>query len=125
MIKTEDAELIKFFDWVRWHENKYPAFGLIFHPENERKSSQAQGSIRKRKGVRKGMPDIIVPIPLLIGDMIISPGLVIELKTDKGKLSADQAKMLELFVDLKWRARVARSADDAIEILGRYMQGTL
>ncbi len=113
----EDAELIAFFDWVRWNEKKNPILKTIFHVENERKCTPAQGARRKRKGVRAGIPDIIVPIsrrPFC--------GLFIELKTDKGKVSKEQKEIMAMLYSLGHAVYIARSGKEAIDLVTNYLK---
>lgn len=105
-----------FFDWVRWQEKKNPLLKTIFHVENERKCTPAQGARRKRKGVRAGIPDIIVPIPR--GKYC---GLVIELKTKNGKISKEQKEMLTLYEQLGHCIAILYSAEEAITFLKWYI----
>lgn len=113
----EDAELIAFFDWVTWQSKKNPILQVIHHVENERRCTPQQGSRRKRKGVRAGIPDIVAPIPS--GDF---HGLYIEMKTEKGKLSVEQERMIRLLHGLGYCVRVAYSAKQAIDILEAYLK---
>jgi len=113
----EDAHLILFFDWLAWQTIKNPILEVVFHVENERKCTPRQGAYRKRKGVKKGIPDIICPIP-----RAEYHGLVIELKTETGKLSKDQIRMLKHFHGLGWCARVAKGGQMAIDVFKEYMR---
>lgn len=112
----EDAELIAFFDWVRWQEKKNPVLKVIHHVPNEGKTTLAGGARKKRKGCRAGILDINVPIPK--GDYC---GLWIELKTIKGKVSVEQKKIIEILHRLGHCIRIAYSGEEAINILKWYM----
>jgi len=112
----EDAELIAFFDWVRWNEKKNPILQVIHHVPNEGKTTLAGGARKKRKGCRAGILDISCPIPK--GQY---HGLWIELKTTTGKLSIEQKKMMEILHALGHCVRVAYSGEEAIKIFKGYM----
>ena len=116
---SEDAELIKFFDWLSWQEKRHPHFGAVFHVANERRASWRQGKILKRKGVKAGIYDVICPIPIYPYH-----GLIIELKIKPNKLSLQQAKMGQLFQSLGWCVRIGWSGDEAIEHFREYMKGS-
>lgn len=116
MKRKEDEELIKFFECVAWYKKTIPELDAVFHVANERKAS-IQTHIRlKKKGVKSGIPDVLVLIP---NDNY--HGLMIEFKSQKGKVSESQEKMLKLFHALGYCVRIAYSADDAIIILKTYL----
>lgn len=117
VLYKEDAELVKFFDWVKWHENHDPRLKTIFHVANERRTSPQAGLRLKQKGVRTGIPDICVPIPRKGFH-----ALYIELKIKPNKLTESQETMLKLLYDLGHCARVAWSGDEAIDILKSYLE---
>lgn len=112
----EDDELIKFFEWVSLMSISIPELKAVFHVANERKTSIAHGVRLKRKGVRSGIPDVFCLIPN--NDY---HGLLMEFKSEKGKLSKTQEEYLKLFYALGYCVRVARSADEAISILKTYL----
>jgi hypothetical protein len=112
----EDDELIKFFEWVSWMSISTPELKAIFHVANERRTSIAHGVRLKRKGVRSGIPDVFCLIPNKDYH-----GLLMEFKTEKGKLSKTQSECLKLFHALGYCVRVPRSADEAISILKTYL----
>lgn len=114
---SEDSELIAFFDYIRWQETLNPILSVIFHVENERKCSWAQGLIRKKKGVRAGVPDIIVPIPK-------GPfhGLFIELKLPGRKPTVTQQEYMIKLYTLGYCVKIAYSAEQAISILKEYLE---
>ena len=82
----EDIELIKVFDWLRENPDIEED---CFHIANERKCSIIQGNILKRKGVKSGVADILVAIPM--GGY---HGLWVELKTGKNKPTPNQKRFL-------------------------------
>ncbi len=83
---AEDIELIRVFDYIRSRPDIEPH---AFHCANERRTSPQAGQILKRKGVKPGVPDIIILKPC--GRY---HGLLIELKVGKGKLSPAQKDFL-------------------------------
>lgn len=112
----EDNELVKFFDWVRLHEERDPRLKSIYHVGNERKTSPRQGAWLKRKGVRAGIPDVVVPIP-----MGSDAALYVELKIKPNKLSDAQGEMCTLLHCNGNRVRVAWSGDELIKIVTDYL----
>lgn len=116
MQKLEDLELIKFFDWIRWHTNQDPRLSIIHHVANERKTGWRSGKFLKQKGIKSGVPDICCPIPNKLYH-----GLYIELKIKPNKLSETQEKFCKAVYELGYCVRLAYSGDEAIEILKSYL----
>jgi len=112
MNHPEDNELIKYFDWVRWNENSDERFKTIYHVENERRTSIQAGVRRKRKGVRSGVFDIIIPL---------DKGMAIEMKIKPNKLSKNQIDWATLMGNYGYDIRVAYSADEAIEFTKQHL----
>lgn len=118
MMKKEDSELIKFFDWVGWQEKIDPRFKSIYHIANERKTSWQAGKILKSKGVRAGVLDVCVPIPVRP-----YPGMYVELKIKPNKLSKEQSDFSQLMHAMGYAVRVAWSGDELIELVKSYIKG--
>jgi hypothetical protein len=78
----EQAAVIKWTEYVR---QKYPLLKLLYHVPNERKCSEIQGAQLKRIGVKRGVPDLCLPVAR--GQY---HGLYIEMKTTHGTTSAEQ-----------------------------------
>ena len=112
----EDAELCAFFDYVRLLENKDPRYKTIFHVANERRTSPQAGARLKKKGVRSGIPDVIVPIPSKSYH-----ALFIEFKVKPNKLSDNQKHMCEALHAQGYCVRIAYSSTEAITILKDYL----
>jgi hypothetical protein len=91
---------------------------LWFHVANERKASNVAGVRLKKKGVKSGVPDI----------MIFEPnekysGLAIELKIKPNKTTPNQDKWLEDLNKKGWSTHVCYSLDEVIKTL-EYHTGT-
>ncbi len=82
-MKLEDIDHINSINW--FHHNFPELADDLHHFANERKCSQSEGRLLKRKGVKKGVYDFFLAIP-----MNEFHGLWIELKVGKGKLSDEQ-----------------------------------
>ena len=105
---------------------------LWFHPANERKSSIQAGVRLKKKGVKSGVPDVMVLEPKKGFN-----GLAIELKTErsngfkkngqpkattKGKISESQEHWLKSLKDKGWITGVCYSVDEAIKQIDFYLK---
>ena len=90
-------------DYFRW---ALPHGWIVFHPANGGKRDKVTAAKLKGLGVVAGIPDL----------MIVGPECflaVIEVKTATGRLSLEQAKMKDKFMDLGVPYAIARSIDDA------------
>lgn len=75
---------------IKWSQQasirqKWPELKLLFHIPNERKCTPLQGKNLQRMGVKRGVPDLCLPVPR--GRY---HGLYIEMKTETGRVSDDQ-----------------------------------
>lgn len=87
----EEDEQIALFDWAKMMRGKYPEIALMHHIPNEGKRTVVTGAKLKAMGMKKGVPDIFLPVPR--GKY---HGLYIELKREiGGKLSEEQYQWLK------------------------------
>ena len=109
-------------------ENRYPEsmcalhydkdYELIYHIPNEGKRKRRTGGNLVKAGLKKGVPDICVPVSKLGMN-----GLYIELKKDKsGDISKEQIEWIKRLSKQKYLATVCYGADEAIELITAYMQ---
>jgi VRR-NUC domain len=83
-------EQIDHINIVNWFHYNYPELADDFHHfANERVCSIQQGLLLKRMGVKKGVPDFFLALPLERYS-----GLWLELKVGKNKLSPEQEEFL-------------------------------
>lgn len=90
----------------------------VVHVTNEGKRSQAMGALLRRAGLRKGFPDLFIPVPNKD-----KHGLFIELKVGKNKPTTDQKIWLELLNKNGYLAKVCYGFNEAIETINSYMRG--
>ena len=108
----EDAELIKFFQYIAWSKLQDPRLEAVYHVANERRCSPHAGKILKNKGVKAGVADITAMIP-----SYPYAGLFIELKYGKNTLSEAQIAFGKLMKLHGYQFKVCYSADEAINEL--------
>lgn len=116
----EESEQTLFFDYCRAMSSRHPAYSLAFHIGNERKASIQRRMAMKRAGVRKGVPDICVPVS---NDKYHS--LYIEMKIKPNKVSPEQSEFLRHLNACGNYAVVAWSGSEAIELLEKYLANKL
>lgn len=77
-VPTESQEQQRLFQWARMESGRFPELELLYHIPNEGKRSRATGRRMVAEGLKKGVPDICLPVAR--GG---SHGLYIELKRTK------------------------------------------
>ncbi len=116
-MNKETQEQIAIMDWCRWQENHYKELKMIFHIVNEGKRSSRVGVELQKMGMKKGIPDICLPVPNKQYH-----GLYIELKADKTKrISKEQKEWLEKLNSYGYKAVRANGAEEAIGIIKEYL----
>jgi hypothetical protein len=114
-LKDEEIEQIKALDCLRHY---YPDIARsAIHIANERKTTPFYGSILKKMGVRKGVPDLFWPKP-----QDCYHGLWVELKTDKGRLSVEQSKFIFDASNDGYYASVAFGAQQLVDVVTKYFR---
>ena len=114
---TEAAEQKWLFDWAAANRGKYPELELMFHIPNEGKRSVRTGAKMRREGLRRGVPDICLPVPK--GKY---HGLYIELKRTRcSKVSDDQAVWIAALQAQGYVADVCKGWNEARELIELYL----
>lgn len=114
----EAAEQQALFSMIFRYEDRYPALKLVYHIPNGGKAlTPRQGRWWKEQGVRAGVPDLFCAV----GRYGRLHGLYIEMKTSKGKLSIEQASMIQMLQDQGYRVEVCRSWGEAWNVLVGYL----
>lgn len=118
-IPTESAEQQLLFRWAKMQSGKYPELTLLYHIPNEGKRSHKTGERMKAEGLKSGVPDICLPVAC--GG---HHGLYIELKRVKNsRVTVAQMAWIEALTRQGYVAAVCRGADEAIELITRYLSG--
>lgn len=93
----------------------------IYHVPNEGKRSAAGGANLRAQGLRKGFPDLCVPMAR--GKY---HALYIEMKAaDGGRISDEQARWIQTLREYDNCAYVCHGADNAIALIDAYLDGTV
>lgn len=114
---TEQQHQIYVIQWSQQPtiREKHPELAMLFHIANER-SDKVQASILKKMGVKKGVPDLCLPVPS--GKY---HGLFIEMKTDTGRASAEQLWWISHLEANGYAAAVCYGWNRAVEVLEWYL----
>jgi len=116
---SEHMEQVKLFAWIKSKVQKYPKMEFIFAVPNGGMRSKAIGAKLKAEGVKSGVSDICVPIP-------IAPyhGAWIEMKScnPKAKASTEQKTFAKAMLKNGYQVYLCRGAENAIQSLSDYLQ---
>ena len=116
--RTEEIEQAKVIRWSHLPEVRklMPQLRWLHHSPNGGKRDGFTGGQMKALGVKPGFPDLILPVGSGLAN-----GLVIEMKSDTGTLSAEQKEWKAHFLAEGWQFRLARSAQEARSELCQYL----
>ena len=114
---TENEIQAAFFRWVDLTANRHPSLRLVYAVPNGSHKSPAARGLFQRTGLRPGVPDIHVPIP-----MGRHCGLWLEMKAKRGQLSEAQKGWIERLELVGHRVEVVRSWTDAANAVIDYLK---
>ncbi len=106
---------------LHWWEMQARAKGIavehLFAIPNGGNRNAITGARLKAEGVRAGIPDLMLALPVLN-----RPGLFIEMKRKKGgRLGREQERILQLFSAAGYAVAVCHGCDEAREVICRYL----
>lgn len=115
---TESQEQQWLMAWVKLESARRPELQLLYHIPNEGRRSRATGARMRAEGLKKGVPDLCLPVPR--GGY---HGLYIELKRRKGgRVSDDQRGWIEALARMGYRAEICQGWQAAAEMIGKYLE---
>jgi hypothetical protein len=102
---------------VRWFKYQYPQFStLLVHVPNGRRRHIRDAAKLKMEGVVAGVADLVLFVPSHGWH-----GLLIEIKTDKGRQSQSQKEWATNVISMGYRYQIAKSIDDFVLIIKEYL----
>ena len=106
---------------IKWSQqaairSKWPELKLLFHIPNERHCTPQQGKNLQRMGVKRGVPDLCLPVP-----RGAYHGLYIEMKTEKGTATDDQKWWGDQLKDQGYMWAVCNGWESAVRLLEAYL----
>lgn len=90
---------------------------IWYHVANERRTSPQAGRRLKNKGVKSGVPDVMI----LNAENGFN-GLAIELKIKGGRLTENQKNWLLKLDRINYKTAVCFSLDEAIDVINQYFE---
>lgn len=114
---TEQQEQMNLIKWTQQPSVRkiYPELALLFHIPNER-PDKVQAAILKKLGVKRGVPDLFLPVPSRKFH-----GLFIEMKNSKGRTSDSQLWWGEHLAANGYVFDVCHGWQEAVEVLTWYL----
>lgn len=117
-VPSETQEQIWLFEWAELMKGQYPELELMFHVPNEGKRSVVMGRMLKRMGMKPGVPDVFLPVA-----KGRHHGLAVEMKSLKGRPTADQVIWIDRLRAAGWRAEVCHGWREAADVIRAYLSG--
>lgn len=110
---------------ILWSEQpsirkKYPELSLLHHIPNGGGRDEIEGAHLKQQGVRKGVPDLSLPVPS--GKY---HGLYIELKRPGGTPTHEQIWWMDKLRSVGFYSAICYGWEDAVNTIERYLDGTI
>lgn len=116
--KTELTEQQAVIEWCEWMSAKYPELKTIYHITNEGKRSKSGGAALVAAGLKKGVPDLCLPVARGIYN-----ALYIEMKKSrKERCTKDQREFQALLAAEGNFCAVAYGANEAIWLIEQYLK---
>lgn len=111
-------EQIDHINLVNWFEFQFPDLANDFHHfANERRCSAQQGRLLKRMGVKKGVPDFFLALPI---DGYA--GFWLELKVGKNKVTKEQQEFLSRKTQRGYLCAACWGFESAKELILTYLR---
>ena len=106
---------------IKWGQqpsirSKWPELALLHHVKNETQGGARQVAMDKAMGVKKGVPDLCLPVP-----RGTYHGLYIEMKNDVGRASQEQKWWGERLTEQGYRWEVCHGWKSAVQTLEWYL----
>ena len=117
---TEAQAQATIFEWASLMERSMPELALLFHIPNGGKRDARTAAILKRSGVKKGVPDLCLPVP-----KNGYHGLWIELKVGQNQPTFDQKRWLNALNRQGYLAKVCVGYSEAIQLIADYLKGAM
>ena len=128
----EHYEQAAVIEWAELMSKKEPRLKMLFAIPNAARRSPRQGAWMKAEGMKAGVPDLCLPVPVnhpcdkddAFPDAVLHyNGLFIEMKSDKGKPTPEQQWWLfTLQSTYGYKTEVCHSADEAIHVIKEYLR---
>lgn len=117
LIPTEAQEQTMLIEWAEMMQGRYPELALLFHIPNEGRRSYQYGRELKRQGLKKGVPDLCLPVA-----RGMYHGLFIEMKSQVGRPSGEQLVWIDALRNEGYAATVCHGWREAAQFIEDYLK---
>lgn len=117
MIRSEHDEQAALIDWCYLKQKKNPDYRQIFAIPNGGHRRKATAAKLKQEGVMPGVPDLLLAVA-----KNGKHGLFIEMKSAKGRITANQRVWQDRLVSYDYAFVVARGFDEAKAAIEKYLE---
>lgn len=114
--RSEATEQEAVIAWCGWMERQHPELKLLYHIPNGGSRNKIEAANLKRQGVKAGVPDLCLPIP-----MNGFHGLYIEMKYGKNKTTETQEEWLKELKAQGYFTAVCYGAEQAKRMIAGYL----
>src|SRR5882757_7184189 len=108
--------------WAANSVGKYPELKWLFHIPNGGTRNVREAVELKAQGVKAGIPDLMLPVPIQTEWAKMYAGLFIELKVGKNKPSKEQWEWMAALESFGYYTKVCYSWEEARDILIAYLE---
>lgn len=116
---TESVEQQRLFQWARMAAGARPELDLLYHIPNEGKRSVKNGARMKAEGLKKGVPDVCLPVA-----RSGCHGLYIELKRERsGRATPEQVAWMDALMAEGYAVSLCHGWERAAEAIEAYLEG--
>ena len=106
--RGEDTEQMGVIDWANWNLQRFPELKMLYHVPNGGKRNPAEAARFKAMGVKAGVPDLCLPVP-----MNGYAGLYIEMKYGSNKPTAAQKEWIKNLKEYGYKVTVCYGGTEA------------
>lgn len=117
--RGEDTEQMGVIDWANWNLQRFPELKMLYHVPNGGKRNPTEAVRFKAMGVKAGVPDLCLPVP-----MNGYAGLYIEMKYGNNKPTAAQKEWIKNLKEYGYKVTVCYGGTEATAELEAYLQGS-
>lgn len=114
--RSEATEQVRVINWARAYAADFPELKLLFHIPNGGSRNRLEAQNLKAQGVKAGVPDLFLPVPM--GKF---HGLFIEMKFGKNKTTEKQDWWLEELKAQGYETDICYGADEAMDTIAGYL----
>lgn len=96
---------------------------LLYAIPNGGKRSAQNGARLKGEGLRSGIPDLCLAVPVPVNGGRPRHGLYVEMKAWTGRVSVEQVELIQALRNQGYECVVARGFDQATRAITQYLEG--